>query len=220
MAKVYIKYTPVKAGLTGSEFLAPFLDEHFNGVTFSGVISDDMIHFGYIEGDGDLVSKALMAIEGRFSIKKITEDELIGFAEDNYVPIDDGITPPMTLVDYLGTHSITVSDELGSVKAMKKVLFKEVAKKQFDDYNDLIADVCRVVTLLNGHYPDLDAPTKAAVDANMTTLKAIYDQASCVASLDSMVTNLQTILTGYYTACVNVDAAADKAAAKAVEYNG
>ena len=221
MAKIYIKYTPVKAGLTGAEFLAPFLDEHFNGVTFTGIVSDDMNHYGYIEGTGDLLSKALMSIQGRFSIVKLTENDIIGFAKNLYNPtaIMDGDTPP-TFVEFMATHNITVTDELDAVKASKKVLFKEVAKKQFDDYNDLIADVCRVVTLFTQHYNDLDAPTKASVDANITTLKTIYDQASCVASFDKMVTDLSNILTNYYTAKSNLESSVDIDSANAVEYNG
>jgi len=220
--KVYMKYTPARAGLTGAEFLGPFIDEQFNNVTWTGVISDGIIHYGYLEGTGDDLSKALLAIEGKFTVKRIEEQDLVGFAKDLYNPIDDGIITPPTFIEFMASHgiSITEPDELPAIKAMKKVLFKEVAKKKFEDYNDLISDLARVITLFQHHYNDLDAQTQADVDANVTILKNIYTASACVDSFDRMVTNLQSILTDYYTACQNVDASVDIASAKAVTYDG
>ena len=222
MAKVYMKYTPARAGLTGAEFLGPFIDEQFDNVTWTGVISDGIIHYGYLDGTGDDLSKALLAIEGKFSVKRIEEEELVGFAKDLYNPVDDGITTPPTFIEFMESHGITITepDELPAIRAMKKVLFKEVAKKKFEDYNDLISDLARTITLFQHHYADLDAGTQAAVDANVATLKSIYTAQACVDSFDRMVTNLQAILTDYYTACVNVDAAVDIDSAKAVTYDG
>ncbi len=222
MAKIYMKYTPARAGLTGAEFLGPFIDEHFNNVTWTGVISDGIIHFGYIDGTGDDISKALMAIEGKFTVKRMDESELVGFAKVLYNPVDIGMGTPPTFIEFMASHDITVAseDELPAVRLMKKVLFKEVAKKKFEDYNDLISDLARTITLFEHHYADLDAPTQAEVDANVATLKAIYGAQTCVDSFDRMVTNLQAILTDYYTACQSVDAAVDIDAAKAVTYDG
>jgi len=218
MAKIYIKYTPVKAGLTGAEFLAPFLDEHFNGITFTGIVSDDMNHYGYLEGTGDLLSKALMSISGRFSVKILTEDDIIGFSQALYNPIDPIDGTAETLVQFLGGHGITVTSELDSVKAMRKTLFKEITKRKFDDYNDLIADLAKSVILLTQHYGDLTGEDLTNVDANITTMKSIYDQATCISAFDKMVTNLSSILSGYYTAVTNLENAADIDAANAVTY--
>lgn len=218
MAKIYMKYTPVKAGLTGAEFLAPFLDEHFNGITFTGIVSDDMNHYGYLEGTGDLLSKSLMAINGRFSVKILEEEDIIGFANLLYNPIEPIDGTAVSFIEFMSGHGITVSSELDAVKKMRKTLFKEITKRKFDDYNDLIADLSKAVTLFNHHYADLDVPTKAAVDANVATLKSIYDSTTCVAAFDKMVTNLGSILSSYYTAVTNVDNAADIDAVNAVIY--
>ena len=219
-----MKYTPVKAGLTGTEFLGPFIDEHFApDVTWTGVISDGIIHYGFIDGTGDTINKCFLAIDGRFSTKRIEEQEFIGFCYALYNPIQlDGDPTPPTFIEFMASHGITVSepDELPALKAMKKLLFKEVAKKKFEDYNDLISDVRRVVTLFNFHYDTLDQTTKDAVDANVAILKAIYGATACVDAFDRMVTNLQSILTDYYTACVGVDTAVDSTAVMEITYSG
>ena len=99
-----------------------------------------------------------------------------------------------------------------------EAIIDEITKRKFDDYNDLIADLAKSTTLFDHHYGDLDAPTQAAVDANVTTLKSIYDADTCVAAFDKMVTNLSSILSSYYTAVTNVDNAADIDAVNAVSY--
>lgn len=222
MSKVYVKYVPVRRGLTGAEYMAQWLDENYNGVTFTGVISDGMAHFGILEGTGEILMKAIAAVEGRFSVAKLTEEEFIGVVKKHYNPgpMPDGGDPP-TFTEYLATFSITPSDAdaLAEYKAQKKSLLKELAKKKFSTINDALSDVAKSVVLLTQWYDELTpGAEKDGVDANITTLKSIYSKAVCIDAFDQMVTELSTILGDYYTAKTSVDGAADAAAVDAVTY--
>jgi hypothetical protein len=222
MSKVYVKYIPVRRGLTGAEYMAQWLDENYNGVTFTGVISDGMAHFGMLEGTGEIFMKAIAAVEGRFSMAKLTEDEFIGVVKKHYNPgtLPDGGDPP-TFVEYMDSVcGLTVSaTPLDEYKAQKKSLLKELAKKKFSTLNDALSDVAKSVVLLTQWYDELTpGAEKDGVDANIATLKGIYSKAICIGAFDDMVTELSTILGDYYTAKTAVDGAADEAAVDAVTY--
>ena len=219
MSKYYFKYIPGRRGLSGSEMLAPWLDEFYPGVTFNPVINDGMAEFGIIEGSGDIFPKAMAAIEGRFSCARLTETVFIGIVSKYYNPIAmDGMTVP-TLDEYLTGLGITPPvDKLPNVKAAKQELLKEIAKKKFSNLNDTSADLAKIIALLNLHYTDLTVGEKAQVDATTTTLKAIYSKSVCIAAYDRMVGELNSVLVPYYTAMMSVSAASDQAGVDAVVY--
>ncbi len=218
MADFYIKYTPARRGLTGAEYLPQYLEESYPGMSFDSVLSDGVNHYGILAGTGDELSKTFPTITGKFSAVRLTEAEFIGNCYMNYNPVAIGGETPPTFEEMMTQHGITVADTLQPVKDAKINLFKEISKKKFLDDNDSIADLARAVVLLSLHYDDLSPSEKSSVDAVSSTLKAIYSKDNCINTYQKMVANLQSILSGYYTAKVTVDAAADEASAEAVTY--
>ncbi len=221
MTQFYIKYSPARIGLTGSEYLPQFLDQHYPGVTFNGVISDSFIHYGILTGTGDIFSNSITTILGKFSVIRLTETEFIGNCFKIYDPTPIGDDTPPTFVEFMARYGITTTDveALEAYKLSRINLFKEISKKKCEDDNDSIADLAKCVTLLNGHYPTLTAPEKAAVDADMGTLMAIYSKTTCIGAFNKMIHDvLLGRLQTYYTAKVSVDSATTIAEIDAVTY--
>ena len=210
MAKFYFRYTPARRGLTGAEYIQEFLAENFPTVTWDSVISDGSYHYGILEGSGDELSKAIPAIQGRFSALKMDEDAFIGVCHLLYnpPPAEEGEPEPPTFEDFMSAHGITVSgDFLAETRAFKKTLLKEIARTRFSTWNDSIANVAKSVALLVLHYDALSDTDKETVDNLSTTLKEIYDKDSCIAAYQAMISELQNILQDYYTAKQSVESA-------------
>lgn len=208
MAKFYLKYSPAKAGPTGVEYIAPFIDEHFKDVTYQNVVSDGILHYGILLGSGDKISRAFLALDNKFSVMKLTELEFIGacylYYNGSIIP---GIPSPKTYESFMFNLEISVTDSLilEGVKSFKKVLFKEITKKRFPPNNDSLADLAKCVTLFIHHYGDLTPEQIAALNAQTTILKQIYDVDSCISAYTTLVSNLQTIAIEYYQAKTLVD---------------
>ncbi len=219
MTQFYFKYIPSRRGLTGVEYLSQWLDENYPTISFNSVISDGIAQFGILNGSGDTLSKAMAAIEGKFSSSRITEEVFIGICAKYYNPSSvDGDTP-LTLDEFLTNIGITPPvNKLLNIKSSKKELLKEIAKKKFANLNDTIADIAKVVTLLQLHSSDFTTEEQTQVDDISTNLKAIYNKATCIGAYDRMVTELNDMLIPYYTAITNVDNAADEDAVNAVIY--
>jgi len=208
MAKFYLKYSPAKAGLTGVEYIAPFIDEHFADVTYQNVVSDGVLHYGVLEGVGDLITRAFLALDNKFSVMKLTESEFIGVCFINYdETVVPGLPTPMPFIGFMFELGISVDDAgiLEGVKSFKKVLFKEITKKRFPPNNDSLADLAKCVTLFIHHYGDLTPEQISALDAQTTILKQIYDVDSCITAYTTLVSNLQSIAIEYYQAKTLVD---------------
>jgi len=208
MAKFYLKYSPAKAGPTGVEYIAPFISEHYSDVTFKSFVSDGMLHYGILEGVGDKLSKAFLALETKFSIMKLTKEEFIGacylYYNDEQIP---GAPYVLPFNDFMFQLEITIGDDtiLNSVKAFKKVLFKEITKKRFPPNNDSLADLAKCVTLFIHHYGDLTPEQITELDTHTIILKQIYDVDSCISAYTTLVSNLQAIAVEYYSAKSQVD---------------
>ncbi len=223
MTKFYIKYSPARRGLTGTEYLPQFLDEYYPGVTFNGVLSDGFIHYGILTGTGDLFSDSLTTLPGRFSIIRLHENEFIGMCFKLYSPspAEDGFPDPPTFVEFMANIGITTTDAEGleKYKLSRCGQFKEISKRKCDDDNDGIADLAKCVTLLQGHYPNLTGANKTQVDTDMATLMAIYPEQTCIDAFHKMIHDvLLGRLAGYYTAKVAVMSATDIAGIDAVTY--
>lgn len=220
MANFYFKYTPSRLGISGVEYLSGWLDQYYPTVSFNPVISDGMAQFGILSGSGDDFSKAMAAIEGKFSSARISEEVFIGVCAKYYNPVADmeGETPP-TLDEFLTNIGITPPiDKLPNIKASKKELLKEVAKKKFANLNDTIADIAKTITLLQLHAGDLTTAEQIQVDNISNSLKAVYDKATCISAYDRMVSELNTMLVPYYTAVTSVETAVDADEVNAVIY--
>lgn len=202
--RFYFQYTPTRRGLTGAEYLDSYIDEHHPNVKWYPVISDGFIHYGFLESNNsDSLAKAIAAIEGKFSAQRLTEEEFIGAVYLLYDPTRttpfEGSNPP-SFTEFMNNYGIAVTEDnaLTAAKAYKRKLFKEIVRKRFEDYNDLSADITKVVTLLNVYYPNLTAEEKATVDNLLTTISTIYSKEACINALQNLVNKLTTYLIPYY----------------------
>lgn len=224
MAKFYLKYIPARAGLTGSEFMAPFLDEHFPDVSWTGVVSDDICHYGILEGQGDSLSKALWAVESKFSLTRMEENEFIGACYTLYDPEStaDLDTTGKTFIEFMSDYELSISenDILGFIKKYKRLLFKEVAKKKFQNMNDTVSAMARAITLLTIYSGDLTTEEQTRKDGLDVRLKTIYSKTACLDAYEEMIEDLENNLTNYYTAAATLESQSTIEDALSVEYSG
>ena len=208
--RFYIRYTPVRRGLTGMEMLPQYLDEYFPGVTYTGVIKDGLVEYGYIEGSGDLLSQVLQTCDDKFSIKRLYEDTFIGACYPLYNPTTgiDEETPP-TFSEMMDRHGIVVpSDVLPLVKKAKVEEFKEIVKKEFEDWNDSVASVSRAAMLYTIYSDsELTSEQQTQRDDLKSRIKAVYTPDICLKGMESLVTLLENVLVPYYTARDSVESA-------------
>ena len=201
MTKFYLKYSPAKAGITGVEWIGPFLSEHFPDVSFKSMVSDGIIHYGIIAGTGDTISKALLALQSKFSIMKLSEKEFIGACYLYYENISIPGTQNQPDFQAFMFHNEILVDEdiiLESVKSFKKILIKEIVKREFPPDNDSIADQAKFFTLFTHYYSELTPEQKTEVDALTERLKAVYNIEHCINAYKSLVENLESIVFSYY----------------------
>lgn len=218
MTTLYIKYSPSRRGLTGTEYLAGFVDEQYPTVSFSEVISDGFNRFGILSGSGDDLSKMLMAASDRFSIKQLSELEFIGYCRANYNPIEmDGETPP-TFSEFMSSFGISVTDELVAVKEMKKNMFKEIVRKKLETDNESIADIMKALLLLVVHYDNLSQNDKDIVDAKTTQLKNVYSASKCITSYSSFVDDIVAVVDSYYDSVNSLESQNDVSSALSITY--
>ena len=230
MSKFYYKYTPVRAGLSGIEFIESFLSQHFPSVTYDAIVSQDMTHYGILSGTGDEFSKAMRAIEGRYSAQRLEIDAFIGECYMIYKNIifPEGPGQP-ELVDFrvfMNRYDIFFNDlvtnidvvMLPYVKRAKEDLFKEITKRKFYDYNDICADITKTMAVLSIYYPELTPEEKVTVDALIMAVKAGYSKASAINGMATLVGKLSNIMTDYYSSKIALANANTVDAAIAVTY--
>jgi len=214
MAKLYIKYSPSRIGLTGAEYLPGFLDSEFPAVKCTDVASDGFNRFAILEGSGDDLFKMLLAVSNRFAIKQLSKIELIGYARISYKQSDDAVD----FDTYMANFGFTSIDELAAIKAAKKNMFKELVRKRLELDNEHIADVMKTLVLFHFYYDELDVNEKSIVDEKTTNLKSLYTKARCISAYSSLVDSLKEIVEGYYNVSADLDSQTDPDLALAIEY--
>jgi len=218
MAKIYIKYSPARRGLTGTEYLPGFLDEHFTGVDFTEVMNDGFNRFGFIEGSGDKLAKALMACSEHFSIKQLTEQEFIGYCSLNYTEVEDFDGNSVTFSDFMSNYGVTVTNEVEAMKEAKKNMFKEIVRKRLEPDNESIADVMKSLVLFHFYYNTLTTDEKAIVDNKTDALKNVYSKTKCISAYSNLVDSIVAIVEGYYTKVNDLESTDDPDIIKSIEY--
>ena len=198
MAKIYLKYSPARRGLTGMEYLPGFLDEQFSDVSFTEVITDGFNRFGFIEGSGDSLAKAIMASTEHFSIKQLTEKEFIGYCRLYYVVYENENGDTVSFSDFMSNYDITVNDEIEAMKEAKKNMFKEVVKKKLEPDNESIADIMKSLVLFHFYYNELSTDEKTIVDNKTSELKNVYSKTKCIDAYSSLVDSIVSIVNSYY----------------------
>lgn len=222
MSNILYKYIPVRRGTTGVEYLPQWLDEYYPNVSFDGVVSDGLANFGVLSGSGDEFSKAMSAIEGRFSGCRLDTETFIGVCDKHYdeTQQDQEGNPVPSLTAMLASHGITMTGTVLDARKLAKIaLFKELLNKKLETTQDCLSDVAKSTVLLVLWYDELSTEEKATVDSKISTLKSIYTKQMCIDGFDKMVSNvLDAVVSGYYTAKNNVNSAADSTAVDAVTF--
>jgi hypothetical protein len=125
----------------------------------------------------------------------------------------DPTRPVPTVLEFLQNvigRVVAETEAITAAKQFKRFLFKEVVRKLFPDYNDLMADITKSVVLLLGYNNELTSEEQATVNSLMTTLKQVYTKEMCLNALQSLTTKLQEILASYYQDVVRLQTATTK----------
>jgi hypothetical protein len=199
MTRFYVEYTPIRRGLTGREFLAQHLDETFPEVSFTGVSSNGFVEFGFLEGSTEQLCNVLNFCERSFAIKRLFIEEFRG-AIYLYSKLDN--TEINTL---FSNYGIMISTPLSDAKAYKSKLLKEVTKKQFNDYNDLVANLTKEFLLLQEYKTELTISQTERLNSAIASMKTIYDVETCLKALEKDVEKVQTYMPFYYSAKLSIE---------------
>lgn len=220
MIRYYFKYTPARRGLTGAEFIAEFIDNTFDNVRWIEVYAENNIHYGYLESeDSDNLAKAITAIEGKFSAARLLFEEFIGAIYLLYNPIqieprlnENDEAKTLSFSDFMKNYNIEITEEqaFNYAKQYKKRLFKELLKKYFEDYNDLIADNVKLIMLLAVYKDILSEQEKQIVNQYIEALKIIYPKENCMKSVQRTITNMAKVGPIYYQKVAELEQASTK----------
>ena len=193
IVRFYYQYTPLRRGLTGYEYIGQFIDENYPNCQWFEVINTNFIHYGIIQStDTDELARAIQAIEGRFSAKRLTLEEFIGavYLVHNSEPIEQ----------FLANYDINIDSNrlLDYAKQYKKKLFKEVLRKKFNDIEDSVADLMKFIVLFILHRDSLTEEQLNQINLLTNALKQIYPVDVCIEGLQETTYTLATILNKYY----------------------
>jgi len=226
MPSKYFKYVPLTRMMYGTEFAQEFVYGRCgmsnDDVTLKTVLADQKSQRHYVimtSDSAETLTLLMTALEGRFSAIELTEEEFLGETCWLYKPVK--VLPsdpdPQSFADYIGTFGLTYTQSDLELKKLGRVnMLKELTKRKFPKWNDISADITKIITLLFGHYNDLDATQKDAVDAIVNRAKAVYTADMCISAFDAMVTQLENILAAYYNNKTNIENAADDDALDAI----
>jgi hypothetical protein len=204
--RFYIRYTPVRRGITGMEMLPQYLDEFFEGVHFNGIIKDGLMEYGYLEGIGKQLSNVLQSCSNKFSIKKIEEFAFIGYCYPLYNPtVSDDFTP-LSFFEMMANHGIDVPEDiLPNVRQAQKESYKDIVMREFNDWNDTVADVSKASMLVFYDDSELTSEQLTRKQNLITRMKNIYSPEICLNGMEITVNLLENILVPYYTTCQQIE---------------
>lgn len=212
--RFYIKYVPNNKGMNRVEYIQEFLT--YSTVQFTNTHVDGMHVVGYLEGEGDDLSHALTAIEGRFSTIRMTEQEYLGSfylnfnfyngpeteppendpSHNLYIPPEQRPNPINILAEK--GFTVTESQLLQYAKEYKISLMKEILKRKFLYDNDSISSLAQAVTGFILHYNDMTTEEKQTMDNLINRLKNIYTKEICIQGFQEMLDLTESNLPSYY----------------------
>lgn len=202
MKRIYVEYTPIRRGLTGREFLGQYIDENFPDTKYYDICSNGLIHYGYIESESNNFLDVLCFCENEFAMKRLFVDEFRGAVKLYWIqPIDfDDTTSSYTITQLFTDNDVTLpTDILSDVKAYKIKQLKEFTKKQFSDYNDLVANLTKQILLLVEYKDDLTTEQTTRLNTALATIESLYDPETCLQALEDDITKLGSLMPSYYT---------------------
>ena len=228
MQRFFIKYIPPIRGVESIQYLQDYLYNIQSTVTFSPCFYDNANTFGYLDGEGDELSRVLRWMEGRFSAVRLTPFEFAGAAVYAFCPYSGPEDPPkdsmnllsafyippeqrVTYSSWLAHMGIVVKDEdqLNLAKLYKAHLMKEIAKKTFYDDNDAIADLAKISMIYNVYKKELTQEELDLLTKYEEIIRKIYTKEVALAGFIDMVEHLTNTLEGYYEAKIALEAAKD-----------
>lgn len=216
--RFFIKCTSNRVSSTGMIYLAQHIDEFYSDVKYYPIVRDNFDEYGYIEGSGDVLSKAINACKYDFGVDRLFEEEFIGACiaffnprtELNHETGEEEVTE--TLKDMLDKFSFNYTsledgsvNEVYHVRQYKTRLFKEITKNKFNDYNDLIANLSKILLLLNEYSGSLTTAQQTRLDICMNVMKSIYDVDTCLGALEEDISKMGAVMPGYYTAKTTIN---------------
>ena len=233
MSNFYIKYRPGLRGVHSMEYLEDYL-EGIQYVRYQKIMGDIGNIKSYGNDNGDTFTKTLEDIQGRFSVVRLSKNEMIGacrllFTEYSGPETDPGegnegyedYIPPeyrTNFVDLMAEKGIEVEDELEDVKKYRLSLFKQLNNKKFVDYNDSIGNLSKIITLLELHKDNLDSTQQARYDNLNTQMMNLYDIEMCLDAYEEMINDVDNILGNYRNSKSQLNNASNVNDAKKVKY--
>jgi hypothetical protein len=212
MKRFYIECTPIRRGLTGREYLAQHIDEVFPNSKFYPLFNNGIIEFGYLEGNDEDLCNVLSFCENIFSMKRIFIEEFRGAAKLYWsAPIGIDGTATQTIEEFFDLYSIdtTSMNILSDVKSYKIKLLKEKVKREFFDYNDIVANLAKEIMLLNEYRSTLDAGQEARLDAALDAMKLIYSVDDCLDAIEEDIVLINSVMPDYYSTKTAIQNAED-----------
>ena len=202
MERFYVEYTPVQRGLTGKLYLAQYLDEHFSNVKFTGLFTNGLIEFGYIESNHEDISNVMDLCSKGFNVKRLFIEEFRGAGRLFWnEPIDHETGEPTgyTITNLFSDHDIENNvSYLDDVRSYKTKLLKVLTKNKFGDYNDLVANLTKQMLLLQEYKDGLDVDQLVRYDNIITAIKSIYSAETCLTAMEEDMAIAGSIMPGYY----------------------
>ena len=211
MSKFFVSSQPYRMSPTGYIHLAQHIDEFFPSCTYTNLVQadDGYTNFGVLEGSGTDFSRVLEFCSKGFNLERIFKDELIGamalYFTDEIDPETEEVTK--TLTDVLNAQSITfidsgdgTVDKVAHAKIYKMKEFKAICKNEFNDYNDIFANLTKTILLLNEYKVDLTTEQSNRLDTALVAMKSIYSVDTCLAAMEFDISTVSNIMPGYYTA--------------------
>ena len=213
--KFYIKTQPIRMSDTGTINLAGHIDKFFPECKYYPICKhdDQFTEFGYIEGSGDSLYNILTFCTKSFNVERLFDDEFIGalclfFYDQKDMETDVVVKTCKDELDNLGIVYTLKDGDVDKVKYAKlyKIsTFKTVCKKQFNDYNDLLANISKEMLLLGEYKTTLTTAQQTKYTTLITTFKSIYSVDTCLDALEEDINKMIEVMPGYYTAKVNVE---------------
>lgn len=208
MKRYYVECTPIRRGLTGREYLAQYIDESFPTAKFYPLFDNGLIQFGYIEGNDETLCNVLSFCEKIFAMNRLLIEEFRGAAQlywTSSVPIMGMDGTAQTIAEFFISNNIEpTSNILNDVKAYKVKLLKEKVKRDFSDYNDLVANMAKEVLLLAEYKPTLDAGQLVRLNNALAIMKSIYTAETCLTSLEEDIAILSNFMPSYYNTKISI----------------
>lgn len=205
--RYYLCYRPSLQNRYGACYLNHFISDgnRYLRIEYREVASDGDLHFGYIESDdSDQLARFWKAITGVFSAERLTYEEFIGACYLNYnppPPIPGNDFMPGTFQDYMssvGFDNITEDFAIECLKKYKRHLFKEIVRKRFEDYNDISADITKLMFFMFYYYPTLQDEEKSEIDGVLQQISEVYTKDVCLSALSNIKSQMENYLVPYY----------------------